>query len=99
MAETFAGTDKQREIMSLVFAAADGGRDIEFWELKGALSYGPDVSKQAIQFSLRYLEQHGLIARKYGVGRKLFIAPTMRAFQMLRTNAGPAMDLDPVPSA
>jgi hypothetical protein len=97
MPETFAGTEKQHEIMNLVFAAADGGRDIEFHELKGLLSYGSDVTKQALQFSIRYLEQHGMVARKYGHRRKLFLAPTMLAYQVLRSNSGVAMDLDPVP--
>lgn len=99
MAETFAGTDKQHEIMNLVFAAADGGRDIGFHELKGCLSYGAGITDQALQYSLRYLDWHGLIARKYGARRKLTIAPTLLAYQMLRSNSGTAMDLDPVPSA
>lgn len=99
MPETFAGTDKQHEIMGLVFAAADGGRDIEFWELKGLLSYGDGITKQALQYSLRYLDRHGLIARKYGHRRKLTIAPTLLAYQVLRSNSGTSMDLDPVPSA
>lgn len=98
MPETYAHTDKQREIMDLVFAAADAGRDIEFWEMKGALSYGPSVTKQAIQSSIRYLELHGLVARKHGPRRKVYIAPTMKAYQTLRSNSGIEIDLDPVPS-
>lgn len=97
MPETFTGTDKQHEIMGLVFAAADGGRDIEFWELKDSLSYGAGITKQALQFSIRYLEQHGMVARKYGPRRKLFIAPTLLSYQMLRSNSGLSMDSDPVP--
>jgi hypothetical protein len=99
MLETFAGTDKQNEIMGKVLAAADAGTDIEFWELKNALSYGSDVTKQALQCSIRYLARHGLVARKYGHRRKLFLAPTMLAYQVFRSNSGVAMDLDPVPSA
>ncbi|MCP1540072.1 hypothetical protein [Methylorubrum extorquens] len=84
MPETFAGTDKQHEIMGLVLAAADAGSDIAFHDLKASLSYGPAVTPQALQFSIRYLEQHGFLSRKYGEKRKLYIAPTLKAYREFR---------------
>jgi hypothetical protein len=78
----FAQNDKQTEIMKLVMdTARDTGDFIELHELKGKLSYGPDVSKQAILCSLKFLEKHGLIAREHRK-RKLYIKPTLEAFKV-----------------
>lgn len=84
MSKRFAATPKQQEIVTLVLQAADRGEDAEFHELRAALSYGPDVSPQALQFSIRYLEQHGFLSRKYGEKRKCLISPTLLAYQVFR---------------
>jgi DNA-binding HxlR family transcriptional regulator len=80
----FAATVKQTEIVTKVLEAADRGSDIEFHDLRAALSYGPGVTKQALQYSIRYLEEHGFVSRKYGEKRKCFIAPTLLAYQVFR---------------
>lgn len=84
MTKRFNNTPKQQEIVELVLKAADRGGDLEFHDLHATLSYGPSVSKQAVQYSIRYLEQHGFIARKYGHKRECLISPTLLAYQVFR---------------
>ena len=81
----FAQSDKQEEILRLVLDTAEQTGDfIELHELKGKLSYGPDVSKQAILCSLKFLEGHGLIAREHRK-RKLYIKPTLETYRRMRS--------------
>lgn len=89
----FAGTAKQQEIVNQVLDAMDAGVEIEFHALRGKLSYGMSVTKQALQSSIRYLEEHGFISRKYGHARKLYLLPTMLAYQVFRP--APSTMLDP----
>lgn len=81
--KAFAQTEKQTEIMNLVLDAAQAGSFISVVDLREKLSYGSSVTVQAIQFSLRYLEQHGMIERIYPKGR-LFLKPTILGWQIFR---------------
>ncbi|AMB48276.1 hypothetical protein [Methylobacterium sp. AMS5] len=95
MSKRFAATAKQREIMDLVLGSADAGRDLSFVDLHADLSY--EATPQALQYSIRYLEQHGLLVRKYGAGRRLSLAPTLLAYQLIRPTAGEPVLEDPSP--
>lgn len=85
MSGSFAGTPKQLEIMDIVLKTADQGRYVEFHELRSRLSYGAEVTKQAIQCSIRFLEKHGYLSREYDKSRKLYLKPTLLSYQILRT--------------
>ena len=81
-------TDKQAEIMRLAVKGSTSGDFISLKELHYRLSYGHEVSEQAIQASIRYMEQKGLVTRKYEMRfnysaqwiRTLVIVPTEKGY-------------------
>lgn len=86
MERDFAQTAKQIEIMDHVFSAVTDGF-IDLQQLRDRLSYGREVSKQALQCSIRVLEGHGLLTREYEVRqkrRRMVLRPTMKAYDELR---------------
>ena len=97
MSAEFRQTDKQTEIMGLVLAAADAGDAIEFRALKAGLSYGSEISNQALQCSVRFLERHGMVARSYRAARRCFVAPTLLAYQTFRPGSLGKIRVDPDP--
>jgi hypothetical protein len=83
-------TDKQIEIMKLVLRAADSGFFLDIGELQVTLSYGKDVTKQALQCSIRFLERHRMLARDYEVRRgrrRMILKPTPSAYLTYRGSA------------
>lgn len=89
--DDFDPTDKQREILRIVFLFMDSGRVISFEDLKASLSYGRRVSKQAISCSLKFLQKRGAVELVYGAahgpyqsGMKVFIKPTPEAYRRFR---------------
>lgn len=88
----FAVTDKQIEILQKVMSYAKTGKPIPFKVLWTSLSYGPYVTKQAIQCSIRFLESHGMVERVYGDhygeferGLPVFIKPTPDCYLRFQT--------------
>lgn len=84
--EKFAQTEKQIEIMTIILKAADKGRHLSAQELHGELSYGKGCTVNAVLSSLKFLEAHGLIARrKRNDGtRRSEIMPTKLAYIYFR---------------
>lgn len=82
----FAHTAKQHELMELILKAADSGAFITVKELHAKVSYGKDCKKQAILCSLRLLEKHGFIAKKYRGPKSAEIVPTAQAYTVFRAN-------------
>lgn len=83
MSEGFQDSPKQREIMRLILEAADRGAFITLRDLHASLTYGPEVSVQAIQCSARFLERHGMLERARQ-GRERIYKPTMKAYTRYR---------------
>ncbi|KAA5604421.1 hypothetical protein F1188_16310 [Roseospira marina] len=80
-------TPKQREIMKCVLEATDAGEVLTIRGLKEKMSYGPDVTLQAIQSSIRYLEQHGVLVRSYEKifsRRQVIVKPTLSGYRIFR---------------
>lgn len=83
-------TRQQREIMALILGAADKGYAISMPQLRADLSYGGEVTKQAVLSSLRYLEARGMLTKEYGRGNKpMTMKPTALAYVTFR--AAPEM--------
>lgn len=80
----FGRTEKQQEIMSLILDASERGVALTLASLRVMLSYGPDVSKQAVLCSLRILMEHGFLEKVYH-GKKLIIIPTAAAYREFRS--------------
>lgn len=96
-ATTFYLTAKQQEIMDAVLRLTGRGEFPDMDELLDAVSY--KCSKQAMQFSVRYLARHGLLEKKEPElrrgRRRAVIAPTKLAYDLLRVDYGSAdMELD-----
>ena len=83
MSEGFQDSPKQRELMGLVLAAAGAGAFVTQQELHARVSYGPEVSIQAIQCSMRFLERHGMVDRRRQ-GRERIYVPTVAAYHRYR---------------
>ncbi len=91
-AQTFNGTEKQYTILRYVLAAADKGQPLPLVDLWQTLPWGPTVSKQAILNSIRTLEHHGYVERRYGKdlnpkhtsGKKQYLLPTPACYKLLR---------------
>jgi hypothetical protein len=91
-AENFSGTEKQYEILTKVLAAADLGAPISLIDLWRSLSWGATVTKQAVLCSIRILEHHGMVERRYGrklqrqhrQGMPQYVLPTLKCYQLLR---------------
>lgn len=88
--QDFDPTDKQREILGLVFKAMDAGTILSFIDLMGMLSYGP-ISKQAMSCSLKFLRHHGAVELVYGDfhqpykhGLRCYVKPTPAAYQRFK---------------
>lgn len=82
-------TAKQKEIMFHILAAADRGYAISMPQLRAELSYGADVTKQAVLCSLRQLEGAGMIVKEYGRGNKpMKIKPTALAYAVFKGYPG-----------
>jgi hypothetical protein len=81
----FAHTDKQAEIMRHILTAADTGVPITLEKLREDLSYR--ASKQAVLCSLRFLEGHGFVEKRYHGNRTMDILPTKLAYSTFRTLA------------
>lgn len=88
----FTKSEKQMEVMELIFAAADRGEFLTIRELKARLSYGPGVSYPAIVCTVKILRnEHGLIESVYGEdhgeyrqGTISYLKPTVKAYRTLR---------------
>jgi hypothetical protein len=87
-------TDKQIAVMDEVFKGDETGAFIDIETLMKRL--GHTASKQAMQCSIRFLESHGLVTRSYELRRcrrRMVIAPTMEAFNLLRGKPAGAEEL------
>lgn len=89
-AKTFYLTAKQQEILDAVMTLTGRGEFPDMDELLGAVSY--ECSKQAMQCSVRYLEQHGMLERRDPElrrgRRRRVIAPTRLCYQLMRPDYG-----------
>lgn len=83
MALEFRNTLKQRELIDLVLKGADAGAFIGLKDLYQTVSYAGEVSKQAIQGSMKNLVAHGYVER-FTVGKRTFFKPTMRSYSRFR---------------
>jgi hypothetical protein len=84
---TLAATPKQQEIMRHVLSAADAGSFLTIRQLKERLSYGPGVSLQALQSSVRFLEKHGMIVREYQLldsRKQVVLKPSALSYSVFR---------------
>ena len=77
-------TEHQREIMGLVIKAANDGVFIKQSELQAMLSYGTEVTYGAIRFSLRLLEEKGMLERVKIAGNNRNLVPTLRGYDWFR---------------
>ncbi|WP_062120503.1 hypothetical protein [Aureimonas sp. AU40] len=77
-----ARTDKQREIVGVILAAADKGEHLTVGEIMSRLSYKP--SRPAFSCSLRYLEGNGIISREGWNGKRI-VKPTGDAYAWFRS--------------
>jgi hypothetical protein len=89
--DDFDPTDKQAEILRVLFRAVDAGEWPTIDDIKARLSYGPSVTKQAITCSLRILERRGAVELKYGEhkgkykhGLRCWVTPTPAAYRRFR---------------
>lgn len=88
----FDPTDKQAEILRVIFAFTDAGVAPTYKQVKAKLSYGPAVSFGAITCSLRILAREGAIKLVYGdlhepahrYGLKGYVIPTPAAYRRFR---------------
>jgi hypothetical protein len=82
-------TKKQRTIMKMVCAGnVDSSGNLECWlDLDQLIEKcGKDNTKQAMQFSVRYLENKGMLTKAYEVrraARRMVLAPTGLAFEVM----------------
>lgn len=88
--QTFYLTGKQQVILDLVMNHTEQGEFPDMDQLHEALPY--DCTKQALQFSIRYLEQHGMVERRprekrRGRSRRI-IAPTPQCYAVMRPGSG-----------
>ena len=80
----FQGTDKQREIMEILFKAADEGRKITPTDLWLELSYGHTCTRAAVLCSLNFLEKKwNLVQKSKRHGNLVYLTPTLKAYQEL----------------
>jgi len=85
--KTFAGTDKQMAILSVVFRDADAGTDTPLATLSGRLPHKP--GKHTLLCSMKYLIEHGFIEKEQ---RRIkghrnpytFYKPTPKAYLFFR---------------
>ena len=88
----FDPTEKQAEILRVIFAYFDAGKAPTYQQIKDSLSYGPAVSMNAIRCSLRILAREGAIVLVYGddhlpehvYGMKGYAKPTPAAYRRFR---------------
>lgn len=80
----FQQSRKQREIMRLLIDATAKGEELTMSQLKERLSYGKDVSRQAVQCSIRYLEGHGMLVKKNRGRTSTLLMPTAAAMARYR---------------
>lgn len=76
-------TEHQKEIMGLVIKAANNGRFLTQDEIYPMLSYASEVTFGAVRFSIRLLEEQGLLMR-VKTGRKRELVPTERGYDWFR---------------
>lgn len=84
MLESFRCTEKQVEIMKVIFAATDKGETLTMTDLKARLSYGDKITFVAIWYSVKYLAGHGLIVKERR-GRNAYILPTVLGYKVMRS--------------
>jgi hypothetical protein len=82
----FTLTEKQKQITNLVITGNPDGSFCDLDEIRERLSYTP--SKEALQFSIRYLVRKGVIEKRplesrRGQKRRV-IAPSPLAYRLLR---------------
>lgn len=80
----FRKTPKQHELMEAVLSAADRGEFLTIIGLKDAVSYGPEVTYQAILCSVGFLKKAGMIVLERS-GRFKIIKPTAEAYANFRS--------------
>ena len=93
-------TEKQHEIMTLVLKSTDAGSFLDIGELQAALSYGSEVTKQALQCSIRFLEGHRMLVRGYEVRRgrrRMILKPTPAAYVAFRNSHSGSEGVEPHP--
>lgn len=91
-AETFSHTEKQEEILRRVLQAVDAGQFLTLTRLWKSLSYGKDVTKQAVKCSVHILRDHGYLEFRYGPamsvehrrGAVLYLKPTPACYRAFR---------------
>jgi hypothetical protein len=88
---TFDPTEKQAEILRIVFNTADEGRFVSLEELRAKLSYGSKVSQSAVNCSVRFLVIREMVEMVYGShygpfvqGRKGYVKPTPAAYRRFK---------------
>lgn len=84
MSRKFAKTEKQAEILDIILKRVDNGLECTINDIAESLSYS--CSKQALLFSLRILEEHGMIVKERGINNwvPMRLKPTMKAYETIR---------------
>lgn len=90
MANEFANTPKQREVMKAVFACISEGFEPSARSIHARVSYGPDVTVHAIISSVKFLVKHGMLMPGEGkkwsrsTGGSTFV-PTPMAYRVFKS--------------
>jgi predicted transcriptional regulator len=74
-------TQKQRQIMDIIFGAVDRGQLMNVTEIHAALPYA--CSYGALRISLRFLKEHDLVTYETAGGQN-FYKPTAKAYAWFR---------------
>jgi Fe2+ or Zn2+ uptake regulation protein len=86
MSDEFRHTEKQTEIMTIVLNSASAGAFCTLQELRDKLSYGKDVSKQAVLCSLKFLAKHGMLERRHRGPKSMELIPTQQGYKVFRVD-------------
>lgn len=74
-------TKKQTEIMRVVLAAMDDGREVTIEELCESVNY--EVSAAAMLCSVRFLILHKVLDKETRAGR-VYLKPTSKSYEVFR---------------
>jgi hypothetical protein len=74
-------TQKQRQVMEIIFAAVDRGQLMNVRQIHQALPYG--CTYGALRTSLRFLKEHELLVYETA-GNQNFYKPTAKAYAWFR---------------
>lgn len=91
----FNKTEKQMEVMDIVFKAASRGEFLSPKDIHSRLSYGKNCVYNSVISTLRYLRIHGMLVSVYGdhhgpykQGYMSYLKPTPKAYAVLHPEKG-----------